>query len=474
MKEVITSVGIDIGTTTTQLILSKLHIENTASIFQVPRVNIVDRVVIYRSNIYFTPLSSRTKINTDKLKNIILREYSAANITQQEITTGAVILTGETSRKENAEIVANTFAEIAGSFVVATAGPDLESIIAGKGAGVDKISIEEHSTVVNLDIGGGTTNISVFDNGDLIDTGCLDIGGRLIKINSEGFIDYIAPKILKLAKSKNIEISEGMQATENLLSKIVLEMVEILKMSLGLISQNSHFEDITTNHSIGVEHCIEYVVFSGGVADLIYDPECKDVFKYGDIGVMLAECIANSEILKQFKLLKPTETIRATVIGAGSHTVDVSGSTIFYNSPFFPLRNIPIIKLNINEEAIENISKNIKRKLKWYNSKNEQYQVAIAIKGANYSSFSDIEELSKNIIAGTLEIRKHNRKIIILIEKDIAKVLGQTLYCDLERNYDVLCIDSIGVDNGDYIDIGKPIVGGSVVPVIIKTLIFKT
>ncbi len=474
MKEVITSVGIDIGTTTTQLILSRLYIENTSSMFQVPKINIVDRKVIYRSNIYFTPLSSRTEINAVELKHIILGEYATAGVRPEEIDTGAVIITGETSRKKNAETVAKAFAEIAGNFVVATAGPDLESIIAGKGAGADNISSDKHSTVVNFDIGGGTTNISVFNNGELVDTGCLDIGGRLIKINSEGCIDYIAPKIVTLAKNKNIKISEGMPATEDLIADIVYEMVEILKMSAGLINKSNYFGDIVTNHSISDKHDIEYVTFSGGVADLIYEPENIDMFKYGDIGVLLARSIAKSEILRNYKLVKPTETIRATVIGAGTHTVNISGSTIFYNRYFFPLKNIPIIKLNLNEEKIEYISKNIKQKLKWYRFDDEQHQVAIALKGSSYSSFADIEALSKAVIDGTDEIRENGGIVIVLTEKDIAKVLGQTLYCNLECSYDVLSIDNISVDNGDYIDIGNPVADGNVVPVIVKTLIFKT
>ena len=473
MKEIITSVGIDIGTTTSQLILSRLHIENTASMFQVPKISIVDREVIYRSNIYFTPLSSRTEIDADKLKKIILDEYKFAKIKPEEINTGAVIITGETSRKKNAESVAKAFSEIAGSFVVATAGPDLESIIAGRGAGADKISDEKHSTLIHFDIGGGTTNISVFKRGELIDTGCLDIGGRLIKVNSEGCIDYIAPKIMELANKKNINISEGMPVSVDLLEKIVSEMVEILKMSVGIIPNDDSFKDIITNHNISDDYCIEYVTFSGGVADLIYEPEKENIFKYGDIGILLAQKIAKSEIVKRFKLVKPVETIRATVIGAGTHTVNVSGSTIFYNRHFFPLKNIPIIKLSLTEEKKENVSESIRKKLKWYNFEGEQHQVAIALNGGGYASFSDIKHLSKTIIETTNEIRKHNEIIIILIERDIAKVLGQTLYCDLKCGHDVLCIDSIHVDNGDYIDIGLPVANGNVIPVIIKTLIFK-
>lgn len=173
MHEVILSVGIDIGTSTTQLIFSRLTIENQASSYTVPRINIVDKEVIYRSRIYFTPLRSPTEIDAEAVKKIVRSEYRAAGITPEELKTGAVIITGETARKENANEVLSALSDLAGDFVVATAGPDLESVLSGRGAGADVLSKEKHTTVANLDIGGGTTNIALYEKGTLRGTCCL-------------------------------------------------------------------------------------------------------------------------------------------------------------------------------------------------------------------------------------------------------------------------------------------------------------
>ena len=78
MQETILSVGIDIGTSTTQLIFSRLTIENLASNYTVPRISIVNKEVFYRSGIYFTPLKSQTEIDAAKVKEIIRREYEKA------------------------------------------------------------------------------------------------------------------------------------------------------------------------------------------------------------------------------------------------------------------------------------------------------------------------------------------------------------------------------------------------------------
>ena len=137
----ILSVGIDIGTSTTQLIFSRLTIENRASSYTVPRIDIVDKEVVYRSKIYFTPLRSATEIDAEAVKQIVREEYQAAGMTPEMLRTGAVIITGETARKENANEVLEALSDLAGDFVVATAGPDLESVLSARGAGILGFSI---------------------------------------------------------------------------------------------------------------------------------------------------------------------------------------------------------------------------------------------------------------------------------------------------------------------------------------------
>ena len=472
MREEIISAGIDIGTSTTQLVFSLIVVENIASMFSVPRVSIIEKRVIYRSDIYFTPLLSQREIDTEKVKNIVENEYKKAGISPSDVKTGAVIITGETSRKINAESVTKTLAGLAGDFVVAAAGPDMESIIAGKGAGADKISSDYKSTVVNLDIGGGTTNISVFRRGELLDVGCLDIGGRLIKLDDNKKIIYIAEKIKRLADNTGIKLSIGDDADELKLRKIVAKMVKMLEMATGLLPRDQDYKNIITNKGIKSEHPINYITISGGVGDIVYGRE-DDVFKYNDVGVLLGQEIKKSSLVKDLKLMIPNETMRATVIGAGSHTSDISGSTIFYNDNFFPLKNIPILKLNEFEEQIDLISDKVKEKIEWTKTDGDIQQAAVAIKGMKNYSFHEINNLAKEIIKGMEEVVKNNYIVFLLVEEDIAKVLGQTIYTQLGFQVNVLCIDNITVENGDYIDVGFPIANGAVVPVIIKTLVFE-
>ena len=77
-KTAILSVGIDVGTSTTQVVFSKLQMDNAGGYFSVPRVAIVDKEVVYKSEIYMTPLKTDVLIDTDALRNIVAAEFRKA------------------------------------------------------------------------------------------------------------------------------------------------------------------------------------------------------------------------------------------------------------------------------------------------------------------------------------------------------------------------------------------------------------
>lgn len=470
--EEILSAGIDIGTSTTQLVFSRMVLQNTGGFGRIPQIKVISKEVIYESDVYFTPLSSREEIDGSHVNEIIKKEYKKAGIQPKDLTTGAVIITGETSRKRNAEDVVKAIAEVAGDFVVATAGADLESVLAGKGAGAADFSKKTDRIVVNLDIGGGTTNICVFENGNMLDTACLDIGGRLVKVD-RGVITYVAPKIRWLSEQLGLDIREGGPVVEADLWKLTDTMAVILAESVMLLPEGRFLEKMKTNRLLTCEKKPEIVTFSGGVAACF--KENTDLFAYGDIGVMLAKSLQKNEAFQQAKTLDAKETMRATVIGAGNYSMNISGSTIEYTSKPFPLKNIPVVKLPLErEEDIENLNVNLHRAMQLYlEEKGDERQIAIAMKGLKCPSFVQIQTIAEKISTQYQKECAAEKHLIVVLEEDIGKAVGQALHHRLGDTRSIICIDGIYCESGDFIDMGEPVASGNVIPVVVKTLIFN-
>ena len=474
MRDELLSVGIDIGTSTTQVIFSKISIEDMSSGFSVPRIEITGKEVLYQGNIRFTPLLSPTEIDMRGVREIVQSEYGAFGVKPEDIRTGAVVITGETARKRNANEVLRHLSEFAGDFVVATAGPDLEAIIAARGAGADVYSLKHSTAAANYDIGGGTSNFAMFRGGSLACTGCLDIGGRLVRVDG-GRVTYIADNIAALCGECGIRLSIGDRADENLLSALARTMTDVLEMSLGLREKSKIYPRMLTGgRDFGIPSPILNICFSGGVADHIYSNEAdRTPFLHGDIGVLLGRAIRESRALSGLNRFVPSETIRATVVGAGTHITEISGSTIDYDAELLPLKNLPIMKLDPEDErGPESIRDAIARKLDWFSLEGETQGAAISIAGKRSPGFGEVQEIARAILSGASKMLDAGHPLVVVSENDMAKALGNTLRACMKRRSPLVSIDSVKVSNGDYIDIGRPVASGSVLPVIVKTLLF--
>src|SRR5215510_8475807 len=174
----LTSVGIDIGSSTSHLMFSELRI-GYPSLHQRKPV-VLERNVIARSRILLTPFTGDWNIEAGPLKALVDTTFKEAGLTREEIDTGAVIITGEAARRDNAAKIAELFADQTGRFVCATAGPTLETIMGAHGSGAVMESRAQRATLLNIDVGGGTTKISVIDNGRIRATTALNIGARLV------------------------------------------------------------------------------------------------------------------------------------------------------------------------------------------------------------------------------------------------------------------------------------------------------
>lgn len=476
-KTAILSVGIDVGTSTTQMVFSKLQMDNAGGYFSVPRVAIVDKEVVYKSEVYMTPLKTDVLIDTDALRDIVAAEFRKAGYRPEDTDSGAVIITGESARKENSDAVLKSLSDFAGDFVVSAAGPDMESLIAGKGSGAWQYSMDHHCRVANLDIGGGTTNVVLFEDGETLARGCLDIGGRLICMNPQGIITKVSPAAAVMAQAAGVSVSVGDRCDELKLTAVTRQMAAALNAYLGVGTKDidAILRQIKTPGSsdFPVPEKVQAVFFSGGVADLIYH-ESADTWAYGDIGVLLGRAIRESRLFTDFQKMEPGETIRATVVGAGTYTTTISGSTITYSDDIFPLKNIPVIKLDeeLQEACFAGETEPVIRRIQWVLGQNDEEHFILAMPGKRNPGYMEMKRAAASIRQIMDRVQPPGEPILLVIESDIAKAMGQMIRQQPDLKRQVVAIDSIHVEDGEYVDMGKPMMNGMVIPVVVKTLIF--
>lgn len=442
------SVGLDVGTTTTQMVLSKLKVENTAGSFAVPQMAITDRQILYRSPVCFTPLLEGDLVDGEKIRSMVESFYREANISKSQVDTGAVIITGETSRKENAAAVLAALSGFAGDFVAATAGPDLESVLAAKGAGAVAFSRQTEKPVLHMDIGGGTSNLALCVDGKILRTGCMNVGGRLLKLE-KGKVCYVSPVLRNLT-----DLQPGDVPAPGQVEAVAKILTQALEMAAGLRPKTALYETLLTRESAGWEipEQTPLISFSGGVADCIEKAEGG----FGDMGVELGQAIKES-LLCQGPYRLGQETIRATVIGAGSHSAMLSGSTVFCRGVELPLKNLPVAVFTPQEQPEPAL---IRRKM----TQKDSEKVLLAFPGFERPTYTDVSALADALLQAV------TGEILVCLEADMAKALGQ--YISLrDPDRQVLCLDGIRLQPESYLDIGKPV--GCAFPVVIKTLILE-
>lgn len=469
------SVGIDIGTTTTQLIFSRLKLTDVARPGQVPRMMITEREIVFQCEPFFTPLIDQYTIDSQELKSIIDKVYISANLSPTEIETGAVIITGETAKKKNADEILHMLSGFAGDFVVSVAGPHVESLISGRGSGASLYSQSHFTTVTNIDIGGGSANIATFRSGNFISSAAMNFGGRIL------IIDRFTGKVIHIAEPAKTIID---YCNFNIFADQIPELEELRKfcdvlagLTVDLIKGNS--SELANKLYLTEPHISEnsrsILMLSGGIGYYYYNPiiisSLSDLTIHNDIGPLLAESLLRNPDLNMYNIICPAETIRATVLGASTQTITLSGSTIWAEKNILPLKNIPVIRPIFNlDQNSEDLSIQILSAIKKWDLNIHDDIFAIALDIESKIDYDNLIRIARGLQLFSTNLQS-SVPMIIIIDRDYAQVLGQTVK-GLIPGRSLLVIDQVGLLEGDFIDIGLPLLEGRVVPLSIKTLVF--
>jgi ethanolamine utilization protein EutA len=464
----LTSVGVDIGSSTSHLVFSRLEMKQEGTRYVVKR-----RAVLSESEIILTPYLDDLTIDVAALGKFINRQYERAGLKRDDVDTGALILTGVAVRRRNARAIADLFAAEAGRFVSVSAGDSLESTMAAHGSGAAAESARSGGVCMNIDVGGGTSKIALCAEGRVLEVTALDVGARLVVLDERGVVTRLEEAGRFFAQAAGLNLALGEKADRAKLPAMVSLMADRLFEAASMKSLPEESRRLLRLPPLSQGAKVDAITFSGGVSEFIYDGKPGD---FGDLGALLAREIKQRAERLGIPVLEPAAKIRATVIGASQYTIQVSGSTIFVDPlDAVPVRNVPVVTPQfsladeIDSAAVERAIGQALARLDLADGKRP---VALAFHWEGSATFARLEAFCSGVTRGLNKILAQGFPLTLVSDGDIGGILGLHFKEEMNCAYPVISIDGIALSEFDYIDIGALIPSSGAVPVVIKSLIF--
>lgn len=462
----LTSVGIDIGSSTSHMMFSRMRVGYPS--IHTRRPEVLERSVLSRSPVLLTPFSKDWTIETEPLKNLLRQSFAYAGLNPNEVDTGAVIITGEAARRTNARAIVDIFADESGRFVCATAGPRLELLLAAHGSGAILVSRERGLNLLNIDVGGGTTKVGVIKNGRLVDGGVFNIGARVLAHDGG-----VLSRLEKTGRYFLEEVGRPLAIGDRLdmdLSKLVSQRMS--NVLFGILSGGKATKELVVLPFAQVPELdgIDGVIFSGGVSEYIYGREQRT---FGDLGPYLGQQIRDRAQERDLTILDGREGLRATVIGASQFSLQLSGETIHIpDLGVLPLRNLRVVVVTVQwgDSVAEKTEKTILTTIRSMDPEVRGDPFALAILTPPFLGYGMALELAKGLRRALLSLDSTDRPEALVFGQNIGRVVGEALGDELK----ILSIDEISLSELDFIDIGSPTGEDFYVPVVVKSLVFES
>jgi ethanolamine utilization protein EutA len=466
----ILSVGVDIGSSTSHLVFSRIVLERLDS-----RYVVTQRETFYQSDILLTPYTAAEEIDAEKLGSFIQQQYQDANVDPNEIDTGALILTGVAVRRRNARKIGELFAGQAGKLVAVSAGDNLETVMAAYGSGAVARSIRDASTVMNVDIGGGTSKISVCAEGKVIALTAIDVGARLVCVDADGRVNRIEEAGRRFAAALGLDLKLGDPLPPQVARELASHMAARLFEAMQGASPAEGGTHLLRLEPLAYRGKVDEVTFSGGVSEFIYG---REKASFGDLGPLLADEIRKRVEAWVSRIETPDQGIRATVIGASQYTTQVSGSTIFV-SPLetVPLRNVPVIAphLPLDDEIDAGaVAKAVTAALKQLDLAAGKSPVAVFVPWTGSATFQRLDAFCRGAVEGLGPVLSRGHPLVLAGDGDVGGLLGIHLREEMRLPNAIVSIDGLELKAFDFIDIGGMMESSGAVAVVIKSLVFPT
>ncbi|MDE0342275.1 MAG: ethanolamine ammonia-lyase reactivating factor EutA [Deltaproteobacteria bacterium] len=466
----LTSVGVDIGSSTSHLVFSRLELSQEGTRYVVKK-----RTVLSESDILLTPYTDDLTIDMERLERFINEQYERAELKREDVDTGALILTGVAVRRRNSRAIAELFAAEAGRFVSVTAGDGLETTMAAHGSGAVARSGDEDAVVLNIDVGGGTSKIAVCAGGRVREVTAIDVGARLLAMDGANNVVRIEEAGRRHGGKVGVELELGQVMNEQSLEAIAAEMADRLFEVVNQQDLTDETRDLLRLPPLAYRGKVDAVTFSGGVSEFIYGHAGNG---YGDMGAILGREIRRRVEGLGIPILEPAARIRATVIGASQYTIQVSGSTIFISpQDAVPVRNVPVVRIDfewgddIDPGKVIGAIDNALRRL---DLQDGRQPVALAFHWEGSATFARLQGFCGAVVEGLKPVLDKGHPLLLVNDGDIGGILGLHFKEEMKLDKPIISVDGIALQEFDYIDVGALIPSSGAVPVVIKSLVFPS
>ena len=471
---VLTSIGVDIGSSGTQIAFSRLHLERAS---QGGRLDAARRETLYQSPVALTPYAQGNTIDVAMLDRILDHVFATAGLTADAIDCGVVILTGAARERANVDAITRHLAETCGDIVSAAAGDHMEARLAAHGSGAVQRSVETGKRFLNIDIGGGTTKLAVCEAGAIVATAALDIGGRLVVTDLERRITRLEPAGEAHAGRVGLTWKPGATVSAADMAAVAQRMADDLVAALTKPKLPPEIAALFVTEPLAGLGDIDGVIVSGGVGEYVYGREQRDFCDLGrDLGRALARRIEAGAL--PWPLMPAAECIRATVLGASAYSVQLSGRTGFIADPgrMLPRRNLQVLRPPFEPAEVIDagaLAAAIRAHLAAYDKQASREDLLIALGWHGLPDYHRLRALAEGVREGLAARIAQGLPLYVVVDGDIARSLGAILVEELGVASGVLVLDGIALDDLDFVDLGRIRLPSETVPVTIKTLVFR-
>ncbi|MFO1092579.1 MAG: ethanolamine ammonia-lyase reactivating factor EutA [Planctomycetaceae bacterium] len=460
MAEPVTLIGLDFGTTTSSAVVADADVTRSAG---TGRTEFGDLAVRFRSDLYFTPISAAGQLDIARLESFLDDWLAAGRVDPAQIFGGGALLTGLTARRDNTAALVALIRRRLGDALIATADdPRLESWLAFMGSCAALSRVNPDRPVLNLDIGGGTTNLALGLNGEVVDTACLFIGARHIEVEPGSYrIVALSDFARAILDALGIHREPGDELLSSELDRFLTLQIAILESSAGaaapdfpptiaaLLTQ-SRFRRSSTRMPDPL------ITFTGGVGELIYAHAAGGPWPatthFGDLGIDLAQRIVASPVLSpHIRSHRPASAGRATALGLMRHCTDVSGSTLFLPRPeLLPLSDIPIFGTIKSASSDDDI-------LPLLDLVRHSSRGGCLIVEMTSPSAADVRAIGERL--ASLVGGQHfpaDQLLVLLVRENIGKALGNFVTSWQQRPLNLIVIDEVPPRDAQYLRLGRP------------------